>query len=95
MQKYQAYYREMVSQNKSLFEEFTKIHDLYASNQDKWKKDFNEIGEKTLEVIKKWEGKLCSKTEGGSFNKFSSGLADKFWGEVRKNFIYIDFIGVK
>lgn len=95
MQKYQQYYQEMIDQNKILFDQFLTIHDLYVIDQQKYQNAYNEIGKKVVEVVKSWENKLCSKSEGGGFGKYSHNLADKFKRLLKKGFAYYDFIGCK
>ena len=95
MQKYQKYYIEMVEQNKKLFDSFRVIHDNFVKDEKKWKNDFNTVGEEVVSLIREWENKLCSKTEGGCYTKFSTNLSEKFWVEVRRNFSHIDLVGVK
>jgi len=95
MQKYQQYYEEMIDQNQKLFDSFFPIHDAYAKDQDKNRDEFNKIGQKIIEIIRLWESKLCGKSEGGGYAKYSHNLAEKFWNLIRKDFPYIDFVGCK
>lgn len=95
MQKYQQYYEEMVDQNKALFNVFMTIHDKYVSDQTKFQAEFNEVGGKILELAKIWEDKLCQKSEGGGYGKFSHNLVDKFRDLLKKDFAYIDFVGCR
>lgn len=85
----------MVEQNKELFNTFKRVHDNFTQDENKWKNEYNEVGGKVVEVIRIWEGKLCAKTEGGSYTKFSPALSEKFWAEVRKHYSHIDLVGVK
>lgn len=95
MQKYHAFYQEMIDQNKKLFFAFMDIHDRYAQDQTKYQNEFNMVGKEVVEIIRLWEKKLCSKSEGGGYGKFSANLADKFWSLIRSEFKYIDFVGCK
>lgn len=95
MQKYQIYYQEMIDQNKYLFFRFMDLHEKYSANQEKYQNEFNDLGKEVIEVIRQWEQKLCRKSEGGGFAKFSGNLADKFWGLIRSEFKYIDFVGCR
>lgn len=95
MSKYQKLFQEMIEGNRELFDSFKEIHEKYVENDVKYQKDFNRHGEKVLEIIRKYELLLTSRSEGGQYGKFSSNLADKFMEQVRSVFPRIDFIGVK
>lgn len=94
MVKYKKIFDEMVRQNKQVFEEFKEIHDQFAVQPNKWRTVFNTKGEEIQMIIRRYENRLCSKSENGGFGKFSGTLAEKFWEEIRKNFPKIDEIGV-
>lgn len=85
----------MIDQNKELFNSFMAVHDKYASDQEKYQEEFNQLGGEVLEIVKTWEEKLCAKSEGGGYGKFSHNLADKFHDLLKKDFAYIDFVGCK
>jgi sugar-specific transcriptional regulator TrmB len=93
MTKYKQCYQDMISSNKELFARFKQIHDQYATDQEKWQKEFNEVGEEVQEVIRKYDRILCGHSEAGKYGKFSSNLSEKFKDEIRKEFPHIDFIG--
>ena len=95
MTKYEEYYQKMIDQNLDLFGDFQDLHDQYFLNPKQWQNEYNQQGEKVVEVIREWETKLCRESEGGQFGKFSANLAEKFWGLVRKDYPKIDFVGVK
>ncbi len=94
MSKHQEYYQRMIDQNLEIFGKFQDLHDNYALNPKAWQKEYNEVGEKVVEIVRDWERRLCRESEKGQFGKFSSKLADKFWELVRKDFSKIDFVGV-
>jgi sugar-specific transcriptional regulator TrmB len=95
MTKYKEYMQKMLHENREIFDEFKKIHDNYALNSNGLQEEFNKQGEKILEVVREYENRLCSNTERGMYNKFSTGLAQKFQDEVRKEFPMIDHVGLK
>lgn len=95
MVKYKEIYQQMLAENKDLFSAFKQIHDQYAEDDEKWQKRFNEEGAKIIAVIKKYENRLCSRSENSGYGKFSSALTDKFWAEVKSYFPLIDFIGTE
>lgn len=94
MTKYKQYFNEMMEQSKEAFDAFRPLHDKYAFNPDANQEEFNREGEKILNIVQKYENKLCAHSEGGVYGKYSIQLADKFRGEIRKVFPKFDFIGV-
>ena len=94
MRQYQVIYGNMIDENKDLFDSFYKIHELYTWDPKANQKGFNDIGRQIQEVIHIYEKRLCGKTEGGMYSKFSSGLSEKFWGLLRNDFSKIDCIGI-
>lgn len=84
----------MFEENKALFEQFKKLHDYYAANPRRYQLAYNIEGKKVIEVIHEYERRLCAHSEKGQYSKYSSNLADKFWGQVRTYFPKIDFVGV-
>jgi hypothetical protein len=84
----------MVSENKSAFDKFTRIHFEYSIDQDKNQEKFNEEGEKINIIIHEYEDRLCKNSEGAGFGKYTSNLAEKFQDEVRSHFPLIDHIGI-
>ncbi len=95
MQKYQTMFTRMIDENKELFDNFTAVHDAFVLNPDMNKDRFNQIGSEVLDIIRQYERILCGKTESGQYGKFSTGLSQKFWDEIRKVYRKIDFVGVK
>lgn len=95
MVKYKEYVQKMLDENRKLFDEFKVLHDKYALSSNGLQGEFNEKGEKILELVREYENRLCTNTERGMYNKFSAGLAQKFQDEVRKLFPMIDHIGLK
>jgi hypothetical protein len=93
MVKYKQQVQDMLASQQDLFKEFKEIRDKYAVDPKKWQEQFNEVGIKVVPVIQRWENNLCSKSESGKYGKFSSNLADKFWGEIRVHFPKIDWVG--
>lgn len=85
----------MTEQNKELFSKFKIIHDNYKENPEKWQNEFNNEGKKVVDVIRRYEKMLCEHSEGGMYGKYSSNLADKFWGAVRTYLPKIDFVGTE
>lgn len=94
MIKYKEIYQQMLAENKDLFSAFKQIHDQYAKDEGRWQKIFNQEGAKILTIIKRYENRLCSRSENSGYGKFSSALTDKFWGEVKTYLPLIDFIGI-
>lgn len=95
MTKYKQLFDEMLGKNRDLFIRFKITHDMYANDRKTWAAQFNDEGEKVLEIVRDYENRLCGHSEQGQYSKFSANLAEKFWAEVRKNYPRIDFVGVK
>lgn len=95
MTKYKQLYFEMVQQNADAFEEFKKIHDLYRTDPDKNQEKYNEAGKPVMDIIRKWESRLCGRMESTGRSLFSGGVSEKFMTEIRANFPSIDMVGVK
>lgn len=93
--KYKEYFKKMTDDHKELFESFKKLHDEYGLNENGLQEKFNKEGEKIMDIVREYENRLCSNTERGMYNKFSTNLAEKFQNEVRKHFPLIDHIGLK
>lgn len=95
MNEYRKMFALMSEENKELFGNFKEIHDEYALNPAEWQKLFNEYGGEVTDVIREYERRLCANMATGKYGRFSANLSEKFWGEVRKVFPKIDFVGVK
>ena len=95
MTKFKKTYEEMVTANKPMFDDFTKVHSDYAKNSKKHQAEFNIQGARILRVIKDYETRLCGKSENSGFGLYSSKLAEKFWVEIRSHDPLIDMVGVK
>lgn len=92
--KFKKYYQKMIEENKEDFDNFTKIHFEYSTDNEKYQEIFNQEGKKIIEIIHEYENRLCANTERGKFNKYSTSLAEKFQNEVRKHYPLIDHIGI-
>ena len=92
--KYKEYYDKMVSENKEIFDKFSKIHLEYSMDQDKNQEEFNKIGEDILDIIHDWEDRLCKHSESAGFGKYTTNLAEKFQAEVKSHFPLIDHVGI-
>lgn len=95
MVKYQEYFQMMLAQNEALFDEFKKIHDNFVGDPKTWRDKFNEMGQDVLDIVRRYENMLCSKSEGSGFGKFSSNLATKFHEEVKAYLPKIDSVGLE
>jgi hypothetical protein len=95
MQRYQEYYQKMIDENGEIFKKFFDVHDRYVMNPQITQDEFNSVGREIVEIIHDYERRLCGNSEKGQYARFSAKLAEKFWGEARKDFPKIDFVGVK
>lgn len=81
--KFKKQYDELIENNKELFDK------LKSAPKDT--EEFNELQRRVLRIVRRAEDALCSKTENTHFSNFSTGLADKFWEEIRANYPEIDY----
>ena len=84
----------MLTENKEAFDEFAKVHFEYSADQTTMQNKFNEVGYKITEIVHDYENRLCSNTERGMYNKYSSGLSEKFQALVKSHFPLIDHVGL-
>jgi hypothetical protein len=94
MTKYKEYFQKMIDENKELFVNFQKIHDLYNLEEEKWQEEFNKQGERVMTIIRHYEDKLCARSEANGYASFTGGLAEKFQEEIRKVYPRIDSVGI-
>ncbi len=93
--KYQEIYKEMLALHKPLFDRFRLIHDSYARSPALHQQEFNEVGDTILEIIQKFDQRLCGKSERTGYGSYTSKLSEKFWETIRKDFPKIDSVGLK
>lgn len=84
----------MLDEHQDLFTRFKNVHDRYTKAPDVNQQEFNTVGGEVMDVIRKYENKLCQNTERGGYGKYSHNLSEKFWSGIRAIFPKIDFIGV-
>ncbi len=95
MTRYKEVYNQMISDNKGVFGQFSKIHDMYALNPDSNQDALNESGKKIMEIVRHYEDILCGHSERSGYGSYSGKLAEKFQDEVKKHFPKIDCVGLK
>jgi len=83
----------MISEHEVQFADFKDIHDKYTLDQKKWQDEYNRQGKQIVEIVRRWESKLCGNMEKGENAIFSGRLSEKFWTEVRAFFPMIDYVG--
>lgn len=93
--KFREYFEMMLADNKELFENFKNIHDHYTLEPQKYQKIFNDYGKEILDIVQEYENRLCSKSEGAGYGRFSTNLSDKFRQEVKKYLPKINSIGLQ
>lgn len=93
--KYKEYVERMLTAEPELFAEFEQIHAKYSLEPEKYQDEYNLVGEKVLEVANEWENRLCLQSEKGGYGHYTSGLAEKFQGEILARFPMYDRIGLK
>jgi hypothetical protein len=92
--KYQKFYSIMRERNKPLFDQFAQVHAGYAADSAAWQSQFHSVGRDVLDVIRDWEGRLCSGTERSGYGQYSSKLAEKFWSLIKHDYPLIDQVGI-
>lgn len=92
--KYRQLFLDMIESNRDLFLDFKEVHDKFIEDES-YKKEFNEKGAKVVDIIREYERKLTSQQDKGQYSKFSTGLSDRFWDQIRAFLPRIDFVGVK
>lgn len=97
MTKFEKYYQQMWNEHADIMKEFQDIHDLYRSNQRdvKAKEKFDEIGKRARTIMEEWDSRLCQQMERGHNSVFSAKVSEKFWAEVKKDFPFVDLVGVE
>lgn len=93
--QFKKVFEEMWEKHKSEFQEFMIVHTNFVNNPKKYKKEFNLLGAKIIDIVKHYETVLCGRSESSGFGNYTSKLSEKFWGEVRKIFSEIDEVGVE
>lgn len=91
--KYKEYFEKMLQENKEAFESFKEVHDAYAEDST-LQEEFNEAGKPIIAIIRDYEDRLCRTSEGSGYGSYTGSLAEKFWGEIRKDYPMIDRVGV-
>ena len=95
MSRYKKLVNEMLEKNKDLFDKFREIHDKFEKDSSKYRKEFNKVGEEVVEVIRVYVDDLCRTSESSGYGNYTSKLAEKFWDEMRKEFVMIDEVGIE
>lgn len=93
--KFRQILKATYEQHADLFEALRPIHDAYAKDQKGQQEVLNKVGEPIMVILKEAEQRLCRQTENGGYGDYSSKLADRFWQEVKKDWPYIEWIGVR
>jgi len=93
--KYKSFIDQMYKDHKACFASFKVIHDNFALDRKKWRKDFDKQGSSVLDIMRDYEHKLCSGMEKGKYASYSIQLSEKYWEEIKKQFKFIDLVGVE
>lgn len=93
--KYKKFYKLMKEKESALFAEFERVHQAYLTNSQTNQAEFNQVGEKVLDVIRSWDRRLCSAMGKTVYGQYSQQVSEKFWDLVRDEFEQIDMVGVK
>jgi len=93
--KFKKVFEDMWTDHKSELEQFMVTHAKFSVDPKSNRAEFNKQGDKIIAIIRHYESILCGRSEGAGFGNYTSKLAEKFWGEVRKVFPEIDEVGVE
>ncbi len=93
--QFKKVFEDMWNDHKDEFQQFMIIHTQFANDPKTYRAEFNRQGEKIIEIIRHYESVLCGRSESSGFGNYTSKLAEKFWGEVRKIFSEIDEVGIE
>lgn len=94
MTKYKEFFEKMLAENKTVFDEFKKLHANYGMDEEKYQDEFNKKGAEILKIVNEWENKLCAHSEKAGYATYTGGLAEKFRQELRAAFPMIDYVGI-
>lgn len=95
MARFHQAYNQMCQDHKALLHKFELIHNQYSLEPQKYQDQFNQTGQRVVDIITEYENKLCAHTEKGQYAKYSHTLADKFHDLVRERFPKIDDVGIE
>lgn len=93
--KFRKVLQDTYALHAELFDALRPVHDSYAKDRAGTQDEFNRLGDPVMVILKEAEQRLCRQSENGGYGQYSSKLADKFWSEVKKDWPYIEWIGVK
>lgn len=93
--KYKQYFSQMQEQNKEVFADFFRVHQLFELDGKKHEVEFHKVGQIAVDIVRDWDRRLCSAMGRGAFSNYSQKLSEKFWDEARKTYPLIDKVGVK
>ena len=93
--KYKQYFSRMQEQNKEVFADFFRVHQLFELEGKKHEAEFHKVGQIAVDIVRDWDRRLCSAMGRGAFSNYSQKLSEKFWDEARKIYPLLDKVGVK
>lgn len=91
--KYKAMYKRMQDENPDLFAEFKKIHDKFVSDSNKYRTEFNKIGEGFADQVRIYTDHLCRTSESSGYQ--TSKLSEQFRDLIKIDFPELDEIGIE
>lgn len=92
--KYLELFNEMVEKHEKEFDVFQQLHDKYEGDPKRWQGEFNEEGEKIMEIVRVYENRLCGHMENTNNATYSASLAEKFRNEIKRYLPKLDMVGV-
>lgn len=92
--KYIEIFNEMVTKYEKEFDAFQEVHNKYMEDPRQWQEQFNKDGALIMDIVRKYEDRLCGHMENTQNSTYSANLAEKFRGEIKKYLPKLDMIGV-
>jgi hypothetical protein len=88
-------FQNMKDENPELIAEFTKIHKKFKKDPDKNRAKFNEVGDKFLALVNRYESILCGRSESSiRYAQFTNPLSEKFRDLIKEEFSEFEEIGM-
>jgi methionyl-tRNA synthetase len=92
--KYKETIKKLKAEYLELWSSFKIVHDEYVQTRQR-SVEFHSVGKELVEKIRDAERILCAGMGRGQYSQYTTTLADKLWGEIRKELPGIDLVGVR
>lgn len=92
--KTQQTYDLLKVNQKQIYDDFFRVHQLFATDPEKNREQFNRVGRDFIGIIRAYERRLCGGMERTNNSVYSATVSEKFWNLIRQDFPLIDQVGV-